>query len=334
VVKSRVTSAVEWSEFNAQGLQSLGVALNNWNMSDHQTILITGATGLIGSRLAQALESAGHVVLRAVRREASSASEVRWVPERAEIDAARLEGLDGVVHLAGANIAGQRWSDSYKQEIRESRVKGTRLIAETLANLTSKPRVFVCASAIGYYGDRGDEELTEDSPPGVGFLPDVCVAWEAACQAARDAGVRTVNARIGVVLSQEGGALKSMLLPFKLGVGGVVGSGRQYFSWMALDDIVSALKFVLDNDSLTGPVNLVSPRAVTNREFTKTLGTVLGRPTILPLPAFAARIALGEMADELLLASNRVLPTKLQGAGFHYAYPELESALRHELRQS
>lgn len=302
-------------------------------MSVQQTILITGATGLIGTRLTRALETAGRTVLKAVRRPAKNAAEVRWVPERAEIDATRLEGIAGVVHLAGANIAGQRWSDSYKQEIRESRVKGTRLIAETLAKLTNKPRVFVCASAIGYYGDRGNEELTEDSPPGEGFLPDVCVAWENACQAARDAGIRTVNTRIGVVLSKDGGALKSMLLPFKLGMGGVVGNGRQYFSWMALDDIVSALEFVLSNDSLYGPVNLVSPQAVTNREYTKTLGKVLGRPTMFPLPAFAARIALGEMADELLLTSNRVLPTKLQAAGFNYAYPDLEAALRHELEK-
>jgi uncharacterized protein (TIGR01777 family) len=300
-------------------------------MSSQPTILITGATGLVGTRLTRALEAAGHTVLQAVRRQANSDREVRWVPERGEIDTARLEGVDAVVHLAGANIAGQRWSDSYKQEIRESRIKGTRLIAETFAKLANKPRVFVCASAIGYYGDRGDEELTENAPPGNGFLPDVCAAWEDACQAARDAGIRTVNMRTGVVLSKDGGALKSMLLPFKLGVGGVVGSGRQYLSWIALDDAVRALQFVLDNESLTGPVNLVSPQAVTNREFTKALGKVLGRPTILPMPAFAARLAFGEMADELLLASTRVLPQKLQATEFSFAYPQLEPALRHVL---
>jgi uncharacterized protein (TIGR01777 family) len=300
-------------------------------MNDQQIILVTGATGLIGARLTQALEAAGHTVLKAVRRPARNDREVSWVPERWEIDAARLEGMDGVVHLAGANIAGQRWSEHYKQEIRESRVKGTRLLAETLATLTNKPRVFVCASAIGYYGDRGNEELTEESVPGTGFLPEVCVAWENACQPTCDAGIRTVNTRIGVVLSKEGGALKSMLLPFKLGLGGVVGSGRQYISWMALDDLVSALQFVLASESLSGPVNLVSPQAVTNREFTKTLGQVLAKPTIFPLPALAARLALGEMADELLLSSTRVVPTKLQQAGFNYAYPELEAALRREL---
>lgn len=300
-------------------------------MSEQQTILVTGATGLIGARLCKTLEAAGQTVLKAVRRQAKNAAEVCWVPERAEIDATRLAGLDAVVHLAGANIAGQRWSEHYKQEIRESRVKGTRLIADTLAKLTNKPRVFVCASAIGYYGDRGDEQLTEDSPPGTGFLPKVCQGWEDACQAARDAGIRTINTRIGVVLSKEGGALKSMLPPFKLGLGGVVGDGRQYISWIALDDVVGALQFALASDSLSGPVNLVSPQTVTNREFTKTLGKVLGKPTIFPLPGFVARIALGEMADELLLTSNRVVPEKLRQAGFNYGYPDLEAALRHVL---
>jgi uncharacterized protein (TIGR01777 family) len=297
-----------------------------------QTILVTGATGLIGSRLTQALEVAGHTILKAVRRAAKNDREVRWVPERSEIEAAKLGGIDGVVHLAGANIAGQRWSDAYKQEIRESRVKGTRLIAETLAKLANKPRVFVCASAIGFYGDRGDEELAEDSSPGQGFLPAVCAAWENSCQAARDAGIRTVNTRIGVVLSKEGGALKSMLLPFKLGLGGVVGSGRQYLSWIAIDDVVRALQFSLAEESLSGPVNLVSPQAVTNREFTKTLGKAIGRPTIFPMPAFAARLAFGEMADELLLSSTRVLPQKLQAAGFSFAHPQLELTLRHMLQ--
>jgi uncharacterized protein (TIGR01777 family) len=296
-------------------------------------ILITGASGMIGSHLTRVLESSGYTVLSAVRREPRNDREVRWVPERGEIDRAKLQGIDGVVHLAGANIAGQRWSTAYKQEIRESRVKGTRLISETIASLDPKPRVFACASAIGYYGDRGDAKLDESAAPGEGFLPEVCLAWENSCEAARTAGIRTVNMRIGVVLSTEGGALKSMLLPFKLGAGGKVGSGKQYFSWMALDDIVSAMKFVLEHDSLSGPVNLVSPHAVTNYEFTKTLGKVLSRPTIFPMPAFAARLALGEMADELLLASTRVVPTKLEKAGFRFAYPQLETALRHVLRK-
>jgi uncharacterized protein (TIGR01777 family) len=294
-------------------------------------ILITGASGMIGSHLMRVLESSGHAVLSAVRREARNDREVRWVPERGEIDRAKLQGIHGVVHLAGASIAGQRWSTAYKQEIRESRVKGTRLISETIAQLDPKPRVFACASAIGYYGDRGDAVLDESAAPGEGFLPEVCLAWENSCEAARAAGIRTVNMRTGVVLSTEGGALKSMLLPFKLGAGGKVGSGKQYFSWMALDDIVSAMKFVLESDSLSGPVNLVSPHVVTNYEFTKTLGKVLSRPTIFPMPAFAARLALGEMADELLLASTRVVPAKLVQAGFQFAYPQLEPALRHVL---
>jgi hypothetical protein len=301
-------------------------------MSEVQRILITGASGLIGSRLTRALEAAEHIVLQAVRRDARNDREVRWIPERGEIEKNKLEGIDGVVHLAGANIAGQRWSHAYKQEIRESRVKGTRVISETIASLDRKPRVFACSSAIGYYGDRGDAVLDESSAPGEGFLPDVCIAWEQSCDAARNAGIRTVCMRTGVVLSTEGGALKSMLLPFKLGAGGVIGNGKQYFSWIELDDIVSAMQFILTNDSLTGPVNLVGPNPVTNREYTKTLGKVLGRPTILPMPAFAARLALGEMADELLLASTRVVPRELERTGFRFAYPQLEPALRHVLQ--
>jgi uncharacterized protein (TIGR01777 family) len=302
-------------------------------MGQPPRILITGASGMIGSHLTRVLQASGYTVLSAVRREARNEREVRWVPERGEIDRDKLHGIDGVVHLAGASIGGQRWSAAYKQEIRESRVKGTRLISQTIAELDPKPRVFACASAIGYYGDRGDAMLDESAAPGEGFLPEVCLAWENSCEAARAAGIRTVNMRNGVVLSNEGGALKSMLLPFKLGVGGRVGSGKQYFSWMALDDTVSVMKFVLENDSLSGPVNLVSPQAVTNYEFTKTLGKVLSRPTIFPMPAFAARLALGEMADELLLSSTRVVPTKLEQAGFQFAYPQLEPALRHVLRK-
>lgn len=300
-------------------------------MNSKLTILITGASGLIGTRLTQALEAAGHTVLAAVRRTPKSDREIRWDPKRGEIDRTKLDGIDAVVHLAGANIAGKRWTEAYKKQIRDSRVDGTHLISETIAGLERKPRVFACSSAIGYYGDRGAAELDESSSPGEGFLPDVCIEWESACQPARDAGIRTVNMRTGVVLSTEGGALKTMLLPFKLGMGGVLGSGEQYFSWIDLDDIVSAMQFLLANDSLSGPVNLVAPHPVTNREYTKTLGKVLGRPTIFPVPAFAARLALGEMADALLLASTRVFPRELERAGFRFAYPQLEPALRHEL---
>ena len=298
-----------------------------------QTILITGATGLIGKRLVQELTAEGYSVLKAVRRPARHDDEVRWIPERNDFDTTRLAGIHAVVHLAGANVAGQRWSDPYKQEIRESRVKGTRLIAQALAGLDDKPRVLVCASAIGYYGDRGDELLTEDSPPGKGFLPEVCTAWEDSCQAARDAGIRTVNTRIGVVLSKNGGALKSMLLPFKLGLGGVVGKGTQYISWMEIDDIARALRFVLETETISGPVNLVAPHPATNREFTKVLGTVLGRPTIVPMPEFITRLLLGEMGEELLLSSTRVKPEKLQQAGFAWQYPQLEPALWHVIDQ-
>lgn len=300
--------------------------------SSQQSVVITGATGLVGTKLVAAFEADGWKVMRAVRRPVQDAqSEIHWDPESGKIESEKFEGVDAVVHLAGANIAGRRWNEKYKQVLLDSRVKGTTLISDTIANLENKPRVFACASAIGYYGDRGNEELNEEAPTGDGFLPEVCMQWERSCQSARDAGIRVVNARIGVILSPEGGALQKMLLPFKLGMGGVLGNGSQYFSWIALDDIVSAFQFVVKSELISGPVNFVSPRAVTNREYTKTLGSVLGRPTIFPVPAFAARLALGEMADALLLASTRVVPEKLTLAGFDYEFPQLEPALRHLL---
>ena len=302
---------------------------------DQSTVLVTGASGLIGTQLVAALEADGKRVLRAVRRPAKNDQEVSWDPPAGTIERDKLTGVEAVVHLAGAGIAAKRWSESYKQLLIDSRVDGTKLIAETIASLEDKPRVFACASAIGYYGDRGNTELDESATSGDGFLPEVCMQWERACQAARDAGIRTVNMRIGVVLSADGGALKEMLTPFKLGGGGILGSGRQYFSWIALDDIVRAMQFILDDSanggSLDGPVNLVSPNPVTNREFTKTLGRVLSRPTVLPMPAFAARLLFGEMADALLLASTRVVPSRLADAGFSYQYAELDPALRHIL---
>ena len=295
------------------------------------TVVVTGASGLIGTKLVPALEAAGRRVLRAVRRPAKNEQELSYDPKAGTIEREKLVGVDAVIHLAGAGIATKRWTESYKQVLIDSRVDGTKLISETIASLDNKPRVFACASAIGYYGDRGDTELEESATSGDGFLPEVCMQWERACQPARDAGIRTVNMRIGVVLSTKGGALKEMLTPFKLGGGGILGSGRQYFSWIELDDIVRAMQFVLENESLSGPVNLVSPNPVTNREFTKTLGRVLSRPTILPMPAFAARLLFGEMADALLLASARVVPSALTDAGFSYEYAELEPALRHIL---
>ncbi len=295
-------------------------------------IAVTGSTGLVGSALVAALEGRGHLVRRLVRHEVQDAErEIRWNPDAGEIDAAELNGVDAVVHLAGENIAGGRWSEDFKRRILESRTKGTRLLAETLAGLELKPSVMVSASATGYYGNRGDEEVDELSPSGNGFLAEVCREWEAAAQPAHDADIRLVKLRIGPVLSPKGGALAKMLPPFKMCVGGVIGSGRQYFSWIALDDLVNAIIFALENESLVGPVNAVTPGAVTNREFTKTLGRVLGRPTILPMPAFAARLAFGEMADEMLLGGVRVAPHELTAANFKFAYPELEPALRHLL---
>ncbi len=241
-----------------------------------------------------------------------------------------LQGLDAAVHLAGESIA-QRWTPERKARILKSRARGTRLLSESFARLTQLPCVLLCASAIGYYGDRGEEVLTEESPSGVGFLAEVCREWEAACEPAVRKGIRVVNLRIGVVLSAAGGVLPRMLLPFRMGLGGRVGHGRQYMSWIALDDLVGVIVHALTCDTLAGPVNAVAPHPVTNVEFTRTLGRVLRRPTVLPIPAFAARLALGEMADGLLLASTRVQPARLAASGYAFRYPELEGALRHVL---
>lgn len=296
-------------------------------------VLITGATGLVGSALVPLLTTTGHEVSRLVRSQPTEPNDIPWDPAQGILHPARLEGHDAVVHLAGENIAGARWTTAFKQRIRDSRLVGTRRLCETLAKLSHKPKTLVCASAIGYYGDRGGEALTETSAPGEGFLPDVCREWEAACEPARQAGIRVVNLRIGVVLSPKGGALAQMLTPFRLGGGGVVGSGRQYWSWIAIDDVVGAILHCLTHAELSGPVNATAPSPVTNHEFTKTLGAVLHRPTVIPMPAFAARLALGEMADALLLSSTRVLPQQLQSTGYHFRCPTLESALRHVLGQ-
>jgi uncharacterized protein (TIGR01777 family) len=294
-------------------------------------ILVTGSSGLIGSALVPFLTMGGHQVTRLVRTQ-SRAGEMalHWDPDSGVLDPKSLENLDAVVHLAGENIA-ERWTLAKKTRIRDSRVKGTRLLSDTLARLETPPKVLVCASAIGYYGDRGAEVLTEASPPGGNFLAGVCRDWEAASKPAQQRGIRVVLSRFGMVLSPAGGALAKMLPPFRMGLGGAVGSGQQYVSWIAINDAIGALHHALVTDTLQGPINTVAPQVVTNQEFTKVLGKVLGRPTVLPMPAFAARLMFGEMADELLLASARVQPSQLVSTGFTFRYPDLEAALRHVL---
>jgi uncharacterized protein (TIGR01777 family) len=293
-------------------------------------VAVTGSSGLIGGELVSSLEAEGNRVTPLVRGTAAE-GQVAWDPSADSFDASQLEGVDGVVHLAGENIAGSRWTKAFKQRIRKSRAHGTRVLCEGLARLSSPPKVLVSASAIGFYGDRGEEILTEDSPAGNGFLAEVAQAWEEATDAAGTAGIRVVLLRLGVVLSPKGGALAKMLTPFRLGTGGVVGSGRQYVSWIALDDAVGVICHALTTDSLQGPANAVTPHPVTNAEFTKALGRVLVRPTIMPMPAFAARLAFGEMADELLLASARVEPVRLRQSGYEFQHPSIEDALRQML---
>lgn len=288
-------------------------------------IAVTGSTGLIGSALAAALAAEGHQVVRIVRSRPGP-GDVRWDPARGEIDARGLEGVDAVVHLAGENV-GQRWSREVKARIRQSRVQGTRLLSETLASLREKPNVLVSASATGIYGDRGDEPLTEASSPGQDFLAEVGQEWEAATAPASERGVRVVFARFGVVLTRRGGALARLLPPFQLGVGGKLGSGRQWMSWISIADLVGAVRFALDTPGLAGPVNVVAPHPVTNAELTRTLGRVLGRPTLFTVPAAALRLVYGEMADATLFASQRALPERLLGAGFRFHHPELREAL-------
>lgn len=293
-------------------------------------ILVTGASGLVGRALVPLLTAEGHEAARLVRS-APGAGDVPWDPDAGTLGAEALEGFDGVVHLAGENIASGRWNTEKKRRIRESRVRGTRLLSETLAALKRPPRVLVSASAVGFYGDRGEEELTEGSPAGTGFLSEVCREWEAATEAAEGKGVRAVHARLGIVLSRQGGALAKMLTPFRLGVGGVIGNGRQYMSWVTLDDAAAAFGHLLAADTVTGPVNVVAPAPVTNREFTATLGRVLRRPAVFPVPGFMARLAFGEMANALLLASARVKPEKLLDSGYAFRHGSLTEGLRHVL---
>lgn len=294
-------------------------------------IAVSGASGLVGAQLVAFLGTAGHDVRRLVRRAPRAADEIAWDPARGTVDAAALEGSDAIVHLAGANVADGRWTDARKRAIRESRTVGTRLLAEALAGLARPPRVLLSASAIGVYGDRGDAPCAEGEPIGDGFLADVCREWEAATAPAEARGIRVVHARIGIVLAAQGGALARMLPVFRLGLGGVVGQGTQWMSWIALDDVVGALHHLLHAHDARGPVNLVAPAAATNRDFTAVLGRVLGRPTVLPVPAAMVRLAFGEMGEALLLGSTRVVPARLGELGFGFQTPALDEALRAEL---
>jgi uncharacterized protein (TIGR01777 family) len=294
-------------------------------------IAITGASGLVGSALVPFLRGGGHEVVRLVRGTPQASDEHQWTPTAGIVDAAALGPVDAVIHLAGESVAGGRWSPAMKARIRDSRVGPTRALAQSLAALPVPPRVFISASAMGMYGDRGDEILTEASRPGTGFLADVCQEWEAAADPARAAGIRVVHPRFGIILDARGGALGKMRLPFSLGLGGPLGSGRQYYSWVGMEDVLGSLLFALTHADVQGPVNVTGPTPVTNAEFTRTLGRVLRRPAFLPVPAFVLTALFGEFAEAELLSSKRVVPAALQAAGFQFLHPRLEDALRFTL---
>src|SRR5215470_504200 len=305
-------------------------------MNTLSRVLISGATGLIGSTLVRSLSADQISVTRLVRRRSGGPSpEICWSPLSSMpiAELSELEEFDAVIHLSGANLA-RRWTSAYKNEIVESRVRTTQVLSELLAGLRNPPKVLLCASAIGFYGNRGDEILTETSKPGSGFLAETCLAWETATQPLRDVGIRVVNLRFGVVLSPEGGALAKMLPLFRLGLGGRLGSGQQWMSWISLPDLVRAVSSLTSASSVTGAVNIVAPNPVTNAEFTQTLTTVLHRSAVIPAPAFALRIAMGEMADEALLASARVIPARLTQSGFSFQHGHLASALESLLHPS
>lgn len=310
-------------------------------------ILVSGASGLVGQALLPLLTTQGHQVVSLVRHTPKNANEVQWNPEAKTIELEKLGDIDAVVHLAGENIAEGRWTKAKKAKIRDSRVKGTRFLADSLAKLETPPKVFVSASAIGYYGERGTEELTEENTSGHGFLSDVCLGWESASDNLAAKGTRVVKTRFGIILSPKGGALKQILLPFQLGGGSILGNGQQYYSWVTLDDVVGSILHALVTDSVSGPVNVVSPNPVTNEEFTNTVCKVLGVPPLGSIPMYLAmllagnlgeamitapiKLILGEMAEALLLTSTRVIPKKLQETGYKFAYPHLEPGLRHLL---
>ena len=298
-------------------------------------IAVSGASGLVGSALCPLLTQQGHNVVAIRRGDGGSYDDsIRWDPNSGLTNPARLESVDAIVHLAGENIGEGRWNDAKKRKIRGSRVDGTRSLVQSIAAVEKRPEVLVCASAIGFYGNRGAMEMDESSAAGSDFLAEVCERWESEASAATELGVRVVNVRIGVVVSPKGGALAKMMLPFKLGLGGIVGPGTQYWSWVGLNDLTRILALCVADDSLSGPVNAVSPETTTNKEFTKAVGNALHRPTIFPLPGFIAKLMLGEMATTLLLASTRVVPKQLQAHGFKFEQPELMDCLHHELQCS
>lgn len=296
-------------------------------------ILITGASGLLGENLQKSLLSKGHELLLATRHKPEKDNQIYWNIEKGfrEEDFGKLETVDAVVHLAGETITG-RWSEEKKRKIRDSRIFGTRSLVDAFSKLVNKPKVFVSSSAIGFYGDRADEELTESSAAGDTFLAKTCAEWEAEARRAEDLGIRTVLVRTGVVLAKEGGALGQMLTPFKFGVGGVVGSGKQWMSWISLEDEIEIFNFALENENVRGAINATAPNPATNEEFTKTLGAVISRPTILPLPEFAVNLVFGEMGDALLLDSTKVLPKRLLDFGFRFKFPELKTALENAVK--
>jgi uncharacterized protein (TIGR01777 family) len=294
-------------------------------------ILVSGVSGPIGAALLPPFKTRGYEITRLVRGEVTGEDQVSWDPAK-PIAPENVSGFDAVIHLAGESIVG-RWTDDKKKKIRDSRVVGTTALAEALAQTKDKPQVFVCSSAIGYYGDRGDEVLNEESAPGEGFLPDVCREWEAATKATIDAGIRTVQMRTGVVLSPKGGALRKMLTPFKMGVGGKIGDGRQWMSWIDVQDMVGAIHHILKSDLLQGPVNMVAPKPVTNAEFTKTLANVLSRPAIFPMPAFVVKLTFGEMGETVLLGSQRVEPAQLVASGYPFRFSDLRASLENILKK-
>ena len=294
-------------------------------------VLVSGSSGLIGTALLPALRSSDYEVTCLVRGAASGSGRIGWDPAR-PLAPESVSGFDTVIHLAGESIVG-RWTDAKKRRILESRVQGTRNLGEALAAAPQRPRLLISASAIGYYGDRGDETLREDSPSGSGFLPEVCREWEAAAEPAAKAGIRTVQMRFGLVLSPSGGALQKMLPPFRMGVGGNMGNGRQWWSWVDIVDLVGAIQHVIKTDTLRGPVNVVAPTPARNADFTRTLASVLSRPAIFPMPAFAARLVFGQMGDELLLASQRVQPARLMASGYVFQKPDLKKSLEDILKR-